>query len=405
MGFWATFFDRMSNVPAVPNDNGPEDLNYGDPDGFEILGDPIEQRALPQLYPSGWDGLPSGWQMDWDTRVGLNQLVDIAWACVDKNSKIVSAMPVYRLRDGQVIEQKTWMTNPDPTTYTCWGEFCRQLYWDYLLGEVFVMPTAVGFDGYPIGFRVIPPWAVDVEMRNGSREYKIGTINVTNEILHIRYHSTTTEPRGSGPLEVAGARLTNIGLLQRYVGELAKTGGVPLYWMELERRITASEGTDIMERWKETRTQNAGHPALVSGGAKLNQARTMDAKEMGLLELSQFDESRIAILLGVPPFLVGLAGASGSLTYSNVSDLYDFHDRSHLRPDVRMLMESLSAWALPRGQSVELNRDDYTRLPLDKRAQVYKTLMELGIIDANYVQSVERFHGEPAAEALTGGAD
>jgi phage portal protein BeeE len=206
--------------------------------------------------------------------------------------------------------------------------------------------------------------------------------------------------------------MTNITLLQRYVGELAKTGGVPLYWMELERRITAGEGSDILERWKETRTKNAGHPALVSGGAKLNQARTMDAKEMGLLELSQFDESRIAILLGMPPFLVGLAGASGSLTYSNIQDLFDFHDRSNLRPDVRMLMESLSAWALPRGQSAELNRDDYTRLPLDKRAQVYNTLFNMvdeetgeRAIDIDYIKATERFHGEPAAEALTGGTD
>jgi hypothetical protein len=406
-------FDRMSNIPTTPNENGPADYNPGDPDGIEFVGEETESRSLPVPVPSAWSGWPADWNTpDWKVDAGINRLVDIAWACIDKNSKIVSSMPVYRLRNGQIIAPKEWMRNPDPTIYSCWQEFCKQLYWDYMLGEAFVMPWVTGSDGYPATFRVIPPWAVDVEMRNGMREYKIGSRDVTDEILHIRYSSTTTDPRGRGPLEVAGARMTNITLLQRYVGELAKTGGVPLYWMELERRITAGEGTDILERWKETRTKNAGHPALVSGGAKLNQARTMDAKEMGLLELSQFDESRIAILLGMPPFLVGLAGASGSLTYSNIQDLFDFHDRSNLRPDVRMLMESLSAWALPRGQSAELNRDDYTRLPLDKRAQVYNTLYNMvdettgeRAIDIDYIKATERFHGEPAAEALTGGTD
>ena len=32
----------------------------------------------------------------------------------------------------------------------------------------------------------------------------------------------------------------------------------------------------------------------------------MNPRDMALIELSQHNESRIAILLGVPPFLVGL---------------------------------------------------------------------------------------------------
>jgi phage portal protein BeeE len=165
------------------------------------------------------------------------------------------------------------------------------------MGEAFVLPYSYQ-GGVPRSFRVMPPWLINVEMKNGVREYKMGTLDVTDEILHIRYHSTTTSARGIGPLEMAGARQTNIALLQRYVNTLAETGGVPLYWIELERKITQSEGIDILTRWMESRSKYAGQPALVGGGSKLNQARTMDAKEMGLLELSQFSESRIAVLLG-----------------------------------------------------------------------------------------------------------
>ena len=58
-----------------------------------------------------------------------------------------------------------------------------------------------------------------------------------------------------------------------------------------------------------------------------------------------------------------------------------------------------------RGQSVELNRDDYTRPPLKERADAYKVLIEIGVLTAEEARSMERLHGEPAAQALTGSAD
>lgn len=349
--------------------------------------------------PKDWD--TPNWQID----VGINKLVDIAWQCLDLNSNIVSAMPVYETRGDVIIPPEPWMTNPDPNIYTSWNEFMKQLFWDYQMGEAFILPMATS-GGYPSRFRVIPPWMMNVEMVNGIREYKLGSLDVTNEILHLRYTSTTASARGVGPLEVAGARQTQIKLLERYVTSLAETGGVPLYWIGVERRLQKGEANDLLESWRETRSKNVGQPAILGSNAKLNQARTMDAKEMGLLEISQFSESRIAGLLGVPPFLVGLAGASGSLTYSNIADLFDYHDRSSLRPKTRAIMEALSLWSLPGSRSAEVNRDDYTRLPFDQRVQAYATLIDKKILTPEEVRIMERFLGSStnaAAAALTGG--
>ena len=63
-----------------------------------------------------------------------------------------------------------------------------------------MLPMAMGVDGYPLSFRVVPPWLVNVEMRGGRRVYNIGTLDVTGEILHVRYKSTTDGARGVGPL-------------------------------------------------------------------------------------------------------------------------------------------------------------------------------------------------------------
>lgn len=404
MSWWTRLTGQSS---ATPNTGGDPDINPGDPNQLDLSAfDNIpESRALPWVEPSRWSGYPSEWNTpNFKMQADLNKLVDLAWACLDLNTRVLSTMPVYRLRNGEVMEPTSWMQNPDPTIYASWQEFAKQLFWDYQgIGEAFVLPMVrSGADGYPMRFRVIPPWLMNVELRGGTREYKLGSIDVTDDILHIRYKSTIDDARGHGPLEIAGARMTQIGILQRYASTLAETGGTPMYWLGVDRRMSPAEGKDLLETWIESRTKYAGHPAIVGSGATLNQARSMNAKDMALLEISQFSESRIAILLGVPPFLVGLAGASGSLTYSNISDLFDFHDRSSLRPAARMVMEALGAWSLPRGQDLELNRDDYTRLPLDKRANSYKIMKEIGVLSAEEIRALERYNGGPWTQALTG---
>ena len=113
-----------------------------------------------------------------------------------------------------------------------------------------------------------------------------------------------------------------------------------------------------------------------------------------MLELEQFNESRIAVLLGVPPFLVGLPTGGDSMTYSNVTSLFDFHDRSYLRTAAIHVMTAISGWALPRGQAAELNRDEYSRPDIGTRAEAWSKFVEMGAVTPEQVARYERFQGE-----------
>ena len=419
MGFWGDLFKggAPNHEGVTPNVNGAGYVP-GDPDGVGFdPGDSVEARALPFPMPSAWSGWPGQWSTpNFGSGVGFNKMIDTAWNCLDLNSSVLASMPVYRMSAGDVVAPFSWMVNPDPDIYTSWQEFAKQLFWDYQMGEAFVLPMAHAADGYPLRFRVVPPWLVNVELRDGRREYTLGSTPVTDEILHIRYQSTTTDAHGHGPLEVAGERIAAAGLLQRYANKIAETGGTPLYWLNVDRKLNAAEGADLLDRWVESRTRRAGEPALVTGGATLNQAQSMSAKDMTLLELEQFAESRIAVALGVPPFLAGLPSGGDAMTYSNVSQLFDFHDRASLRPKACAVMAALSGWALPRGQIVELNRDEYSRPSLKERAESYKILIEAGVMTTTEARTMERLNGpaprmsgpdgpDPAALSLTGGLD
>lgn len=433
MSFWRTFFGFDEHGPnhagVTPNANdpadvppasvGPPDWQPGDPNQVEFDIPNTYSRAQPFPQPSPWSGWPEEWSTPyWDTghggfgggyggfqtALGFNRLVDTAWACLDLNSSVLAAMPVYRMRSGEIIAPTTWMENPDPSIYGSWYEFAKQLFWDYQCGEAFVLPMAFGADRKPSRFRVVPPWLINIEMNGGTRRYDLGGQDVTSEILHIRYQSDTSCAHGRGPLEVAGARIVAAGLLQRYATKIAETGGTPLYWLEVARRLNQTEADDLLDTWVQSRRRRAGEPALVTGGATLKQAEVVSARNMTLLELAQFSESRIAVLLGVPPYVLSMpvpGGSGESITYSNASQLFSFHDRAWLKPKAVSVMTALSQWALPHGQTAELNRDEYTRPDLESRAKAYKIFIDARVLAADEVRLMERFLGEGPA-ALSG---
>jgi len=420
MGLWS-WLTGVNHSGEVPNANPPSSVGAGtadgDPVGVELLGEVTEARSLPAFYPSPWAGWPAGWSTpNWDGASRFNELIDVAWTCLDKNASVLSTLPVFRTRAGKVISPTSWMVNPDPTIYSSWEEFAKQLVWDFQgTGEAFVLAMARFSDGYPMRFRVIPPWAFHVEFVGGARVYRIGGStgpDVTEDVLHVRYKSTTESPRGIGPLEVAGARMLTAGLIAKYVREMAATGGVPTRTIEATESLSPDEAQKLMDAYMTARVQNATAPPVFDSGAKLVDHPAVSPKEMAMLELEQFNESRVAVLLGVPPFIVGLPSGGDSMTYSNVSNLFDFHDRQTLRSLAISITSALSFWALPLGQRVEINRDEYSRPPFDARADAWAKLIAAGVVTPEAVAVYENFQGaapglpetetEPM-DAITGG--
>ena len=135
---------------------------------------------------------------------------------------------------------------------------------------------------------------------------------------------------------------------------------------------------------------NLGMPAVLSGGVELETLQ-INPDDMALLDLSKHTESRISVLLGVPPFLVGLPTGADSMVYSTTTALFDYHWRAGLKPKVEPVVAALSHWALPRGTDVELNRDEYVRPGPYERAQTWKILVEIGAVTPAEVRYLERF--------------
>jgi HK97 family phage portal protein len=369
--------------PETPNNNpagvppasvGPPDAIGGNPDGVQLTGED-GAWSPPRIIPSAWDGWPADWYTPWWGAGGMIQepLTDTAWMCVDFNASQLAAMPPY-LKNAASTLNADWLNNPDPDVYTGWGEFMKQLAWDYqAVGEAFVLVTARYSTGWPARFHVVPPWWVTIEIEDGLREYEIGGVDVTADLLHVRYHSQVGYQHGIGPLEAGRYRMIAARMLIKYGMNIASAGGIPAGVLNHPLELSAEQAQTLQAQWVQSRLNSMGEPAVLSGGVTWTPTQ-IDPTKMGLTSLLDREEGRIAHLLGVPSELVGIPTATDPMTYKNVTMWFDLHWRSGLRPKAQFLMEALSGWALPRGTTVELNRDEYIAAEPLERAQTAQIL-------------------------------
>jgi HK97 family phage portal protein len=355
-------------VTAAPGTVGPPDARPGDPHGVLLAGDPAPAWIPPRIVPSAWSGWPAEWWPPYWNGLSPSSLGETAWICIDLNASVLSTMPAY-LVDAPPTLDAAWLRNPEPEIYTSWEEFAKQLFWDYqAVGEAFVLATARYSTGWPARFHVLPPWTVDVEMDAGFRRYRVGEEDVTADVLHIRYQSSVSDAHGHGPLEVGGARQVAAEVLLRYATSLVSNGGIPPSVLMHPEELTQDQADLLKAQWVAARLSSIGEPAVLSGGVTW-EAVQLDPEKMSLVDLSKHNESRIAVMLGVPPFLVGLPSGGDSMTYANVSAIFDYHWRAGLKPKAAAIMAALSEWLLPRGTRVELNRDEYVQPGPLERAQ------------------------------------
>lgn len=386
----------------VPNGNVPPDSDPG------TVGPPTAVPGDPHgvyIKPSAWSGWPDEWATPLWGGSAMEYLVDTAWCCLDINASVVASMPAY-LVGASASTQASWMTNPDPDLYTGWTEFSKQLMWDFQMGEAFVLATARydNGNGWPARFHVVPPWMVSAEIKaDGLRHYKIGNHDPGPDLLHLRYKSTTGDARGHGALEAGRSRLVAAAVLQRYAATLAQGGGVPTFVITHPEELDATQAKDLQQAWWESRIASLGLPAVFSGGIDI-KTLSFSPKDMMLLELAQWNETRIAVLLGVPPAIVALPSNSDSLTYSTALSAREQHWQIGLKPKVAPVMEALSGWLLPRGVAVELNRDEYLRPGPLERAQTLEILLRSNVISLAEAQEQERLGGAAApSDTLTSG--
>jgi len=403
---------------ALPRDNPPNDnepIGSVGPNVPQGYGDVHVQYPAwePPVQAQAWQGWPVEWGYPAWQGQAVGQQVSTLGTCIDLNTRELASFPVYGMKGVSQFKLPDWANNPEPEVYSDWVEACKQLFNTLQgTGEAILWATGrygLNNDGQVARWVVLNPLWVNIEKANGEIEYRLsGQKLETADVCHIKYQSYPGNLRGIGPLEWAGRNLISAAALEQSVSNLASRGGVPWGVIKHPRHLNGTEAADLQNRWVSAASRRNGAPAVLSGGIEL-QALTISPKEMGMIEMRVFDETRIAAALGVPPYLVGLPQDQSS-PYSNVQGIFDFHWRATLRPLANTAASAMSNWLLPRGSVLEFNRDEYVRPTMKERAETYEILNRIQDVHGNpaitvdEIRLAERFiPNEPATvESLTG---
>jgi HK97 family phage portal protein len=399
---------RVNDTPDPGGTVGPETApttELAAPVGAEppILDGDALGAAVPTpkgFVPSPWAGYPSTWGTAWGNWSGaggiadpvLGRKVSTVFSCVELNANALGSMPVTISENGRPIDpaQYEWTENPDPRLYSGWDEFVVQ--WAasmWTRGEAFVCATGMDWSTFlPNTFMVLDPDRVTVQFDSeGQRVYQLsGEPLFGLDVLHTRYMTLAGWPNGLSPLQAAAGNLRSAGALEQYGASLAESGGIPWGVLTSEQRLSGRQARLARQQYREQRAELTGDPVVLGYGLSLDTLN-LSPRDMALLDLRVFDEQRIASVLGVPPWLVGLPQPEG-MTYANALSLFGFHWR-RLRPIAKRLTNGLSSWALPRGRRAALNAGDYVQPELVERANAYKTMHEGGALTDDEWRALE----------------
>jgi HK97 family phage portal protein len=409
---WATELHRaFPRDPSLANDSpnpastvGPETAPTQQLDGAEPPVVDAENAALAVptqkgFLPSAWGGWPSAWGTSWSNWGGagaitdpvLGRKVSTVFTCVELNANALGSMPVTVAENGRPIDasQYAWTDNPDPRLYSGWDEFVVQ--WAASMwsrGNGYVLATGWDWETLlPASFMVADPDRMQVQFDDsGGRVYHLdGTELMPWEVLHTRYVTVAGYPEGLSPLSAAGGSLRRAGALEEYGANLATSGGIPWGTLTTEQRMSSRQAQLARQQWLE-QGDLTGAPRVMGQGLRLDTLN-LSPRDMALLDLQVFDEQRISSVLGVPPWLAGLPQPTG-MTYANALSLFAFHWR-RLRPIAKRMTNGLSAWALPRGRTCQLNAGDYVQPELADRAVAYGAMNTAGALTDDEWRALE----------------
>jgi HK97 family phage portal protein len=381
--------DYRRSRDNIPNENPPiGSVGPNIPPGY---GDThvMYDAQLPPAQVQAWQGWPLEWDTPWWNDAQTFATVSTLGTCIDLNTRQLASFPVYGLQGIKVVALPEWARNPEPSLYSDWTEAAKQVF-NCLqsAGETILWATGRYANKQVARWVVLNPQFVNVEWLDGEIAYEYNGQTLDRaDVCHIKYQAYPMNLRGIGPLQWAARNIVSASALEKAITNLATRGGIPWAVIKHPRHLNRTEATDLQTAWVASAAMRNGAPAILSGGIEL-ETLTISPKEMALIDMRIFDETRVASALGVPPFLVGLPNPQG-MTYSNAQGLFDFHWRSTLRPMAAAVARAMSEWLLPRGTDLEFNRDEYVRPEMKERAETYAILNKMVDVHGNPAMSVD----------------
>jgi hypothetical protein len=180
---------------------------------------------------------------------------------------------------------------------------------------------------------------------------------------------------------------------QGYAGDWWSSGGAPLITLSTDQDMTREQMDAMRERWNEIRALGSSVPAILARGVK---AETFGA-DLGTSQADTAMErmgASIARYFGVPPAMVNVRSAYGSMTYSTTEAQGITFARYTLEPYAGAIGDALSDY-LPGdyqvGRRISLDLSHLTRAEQGARYAAYESAIRAGWLNADEARKAEGY--------------
>lgn len=207
--------------------------------------------------------------------------------------------------------------------------------------------------------------------------YRVGGERVAwlpEDVIHFRYPNPLDElqglGRGQAPLAVAAREVDVDNAATDFLKQFFENAAVPFGILKSKQQLVESEVRRIRARLREQYTGSRNWHQLMILDADADYQRTgLDMSEMAFPDLRSISESRICMVYGVPPILVGAKVGLDRSTFSNYAEARASFWMETLAPTYRRLQEKINVGlASEFGLRVELDLSSVAALQEDRNA-------------------------------------
>ena len=385
---------RVSTFTATDG----RDIVFNGPDGWLV--------EAPQMW---WDG-GEGWGPEagpvWGNpprgatdAVGAASIPSVR-RCTSLICDTIPGLPWYTVKDRQRYKPPTWITDPqlkrnDGRTgaddmLPAW-RYSFMEFWSTALvslvwwGELFLWTPLRDANGAPKApIWILHPSAVDLDERTG--EYSVdGYVFEPRELIVVRGFTRPGSLRGLGVVDSYGGDFAFMTAARSFADNLLRRGVPNGYLQVTAPDLTQDAADKLKETWWKAHGGTRKQIAVLNATTNFVPLQ-FDAQAVELIELRRYSLLDVALMFGVPPYMLGLP--SDSATYANVENRMTEFGQFTLLPWTRRIEDAIDN-ELPLGTELRINLDALRRADTATRYAAHKTGLEAGFLTVSDVRDME----------------
>ena len=341
----------------------------GDLQGVSAL---IRRQWEQGLLDSGQWGGSMPWSFaPWVSEYAARQVPALT-ASLRLISGVVMQMGLQQKRGPVVVDPPAAIVaNPAPGPNRCLADYVDEYCSDVLLyGNHVSLIGPLDSTGWPSTLIPLDVTTVSVARDPATWQpiYQVDGLDgpiPADRMFHVALDKRSGELRGRGLIPTMSAAIGGALAADSYAGRYFTDAGMPAGVITDTRpNLTQDQAAELKARWLEAVSASRG-PVVIPSSTSFQPLAT-NAEQAQMIQARQWDATTIAMILGVPPFMLGIE--TQRHTYTNAENEFGRFVRTTIMRLLTPLEQQLSLQCLPRGnvakfQTAELMRPDtLTRL-------------------------------------------